>query len=112
MQLSIGDVVNLSFEDEVFDKIYSVNTIYFWSSADKGLSEIKRVLKPGGMFVNTVYSKEFLESWSYTKYGFVKYTLDELKNLAVNHGFTLDIVTVVKDKSYCFVLRKPITADR
>jgi len=50
MNFQVGDAVKMSFEDSFFDKVYTVNTIYFWQDLSVGLSEIKRVLKPGGIF--------------------------------------------------------------
>lgn len=40
--LSIGDCCNLQFENEMFNIITSVNTIYFWNDTVKGLKEIHR----------------------------------------------------------------------
>lgn len=105
--LSEGDIIEIPFDDEFFDKIYTVNTVYFWQDIDKGLSEIKRVLKPGGTFINVVYSKEWLDKSPLTQYGFSKYTLDEVSNASVRNGFrTSDIQEIKKDKSYCLVLKK------
>jgi ubiquinone/menaquinone biosynthesis C-methylase UbiE len=38
----------LPFEDASFDKIMAVHVVYFWPDLASGLSEIARVLKPGG----------------------------------------------------------------
>ena len=51
MHLTIADVVSLPFEDESFERIYTVNTHYFWSDIDKGLQEITRVMKPDALFL-------------------------------------------------------------
>jgi SAM-dependent methyltransferase len=37
--------------DESFDKVFAVNVIYFWPDPVKALSEMRRVLRPGGMSV-------------------------------------------------------------
>jgi SAM-dependent methyltransferase len=37
-------------EDEVFDKIFTANTIYFWPNPESNIQEIKRTLKTGGKF--------------------------------------------------------------
>lgn len=36
------------FGDEGFDRLFTVNTIYFWEDPAHTLSEVHRVLKPGG----------------------------------------------------------------
>ncbi len=49
-----GDVTTLPFADNQFDKIFSIQTLYFWSDPPRTLTEIFRVLKPGGMLVVTL----------------------------------------------------------
>lgn len=46
-----GEVEGVPFEDGFFDGVLTVNTVYFWPELDAGLSEIRRVLKPGGRIV-------------------------------------------------------------
>ena len=43
-----GTVEALPFEAASFDKICTVNTIYFWRSLEAGFAAIHRVLTPGG----------------------------------------------------------------
>ncbi|MDR0922247.1 MAG: class I SAM-dependent methyltransferase [Lactobacillales bacterium] len=70
MILQKGNVLNLPFSDNSFDKIYTINTVYFWEDVNRGLSEIHRVLRPNGIFINTIYSKEYLDKLPMTKYFF------------------------------------------
>jgi ubiquinone/menaquinone biosynthesis C-methylase UbiE len=106
MILALGNAEHLKFPDEFFDKIYTVNTIYFWDNLSAGLSEIHRVLKPGGAFVNTVYSQEFLNSLRYTRYGFAKYSIEKLVTTSTETGFAVEVKVIVPDKSYCLICRK------
>lgn len=46
-----GDVQSLPFEDESFDIVTAFETVYFWSNIEKCFGEVKRVLKPGGIFL-------------------------------------------------------------
>ena len=46
-----GTVEALPFEVKSFDKVCTVNTIYFWRSLEAGFAEIHRVLTPGGRAV-------------------------------------------------------------
>lgn len=43
-----GLVESLPFGDASFDKVCTVNTVYFWTSLDRGFAEVRRVLAPGG----------------------------------------------------------------
>ena len=47
LHLEIGDCCDLPYEDEMFAAAASINTVYFWEDTVQGLSEIRRVLKPG-----------------------------------------------------------------
>ncbi len=52
--LRCGDATTLPFADGQFDKILSIHTFYFWSGPLHTLSEIFRVLKPGGTVALTL----------------------------------------------------------
>lgn len=46
-----GDVQSLPFEDDSFDIVTAFETVYFWPNIEKCFGEVKRVLKPGGIFL-------------------------------------------------------------
>lgn len=46
-----GDVQSLPFDDETFDIVTAFETVYFWPNIEKCFGEVKRVLKPGGIFL-------------------------------------------------------------
>ncbi|ARI78992.1 class I SAM-dependent methyltransferase [Halobacillus mangrovi] len=54
VQLVHGSVQNLPFSDRVFSRILSIHSIYFWEDLHKAMSEIYRVLKPGGIVFITL----------------------------------------------------------
>lgn len=99
--LSLGDCCNLEFQNGMFDAVTSVNTIYFWPDTVKGLSEIKRVLKDNGIFVNAVYSQEWLKRMSYTKKGFNFFSKEDYISDGKKAGFSKVIIEeAVNGKSY------------
>src|SRR5262245_36632819 len=55
--LALGSSERLPFPAERFDRVCTVNTIYFWPKPDADLAELKRVLKPGGQAVVTFRGK-------------------------------------------------------
>ncbi|KQN34438.1 hypothetical protein ASE92_12635 [Pedobacter sp. Leaf41] len=83
--------ISLPFSDAQFDKIFSVNTIYFWENPAAYLLDIKRVLKPGGSFVLCFADKSFMEKLPFTKYGFILYDLDAIIALLQEAGFNIGV---------------------
>ncbi len=107
LHLQIGDCCNLSFEENCFAAVTSINTVYFWNDTVKGLSEIRRVLKPGATFYNVVYTKEWLDKLSYTKKGFKKFEPEDLISLGKEAGFAeVTVKEIVKGKSFVTLYRK------
>lgn len=87
MSFKLGDCCNLEFPDETFDAVTTINTIYFWNDTFKGLKEINRVLKPGGVFYNAVLEKDTLDKFFYTKNGFKKFATEEYIELGKEASF-------------------------
>ncbi len=50
VELKSGSVSNIPYADGRFDRVLSVNNVYFWEQPASDLKEIRRVLKPGGRF--------------------------------------------------------------
>ncbi|MFC1900286.1 class I SAM-dependent methyltransferase [Chloroflexota bacterium] len=55
-----ADATNLQFEDNSFDCVYSFGVLHHIPEIEKALSEIRRVLKPGGQVMVMVYNKDSL----------------------------------------------------
>ena len=51
IEFHLGSSDRLPFDDQSFDKVFAVHTIYFWKEPLDHLVEARRVLKPGGRFV-------------------------------------------------------------
>ena len=105
--LDIGDCCDLKYEDDFFEAITSINTVYFWQDTVKGLSEIYRTLKPNGSFYNVVYTKEWLDKLAYTEKGFKKYGEQELAAFGRKAGFdNIQVKDIVKGKSFVVIYTK------
>ncbi|MGB9911609.1 MAG: class I SAM-dependent methyltransferase [Microgenomates group bacterium] len=46
-----ADITNLPFKDNFFDKVFSINVFEHLKNPQKALKEIKRILKPEGIFI-------------------------------------------------------------
>ena len=61
----VGDVQELSFENETFDAALAAWMLYHVPDLDRGLSELARVLRPGGRLVAVTNARESLhELWT------------------------------------------------
>jgi ubiquinone/menaquinone biosynthesis C-methylase UbiE len=54
LDLRVGDVGALPFEDERFDLVYAVNSYHQWPDREQALAEMIGVLKPGGDLVLSI----------------------------------------------------------
>lgn len=77
----------LPFRDRSFDKIFTVNTVYFWENPVEFLNEIYRVLKDDGTFVLTFGQREFMEKLPFTEYDFTLYSNREMEELVSKSQF-------------------------
>lgn len=69
------------FDDNSFDRIMTVNTVYFWNDPHTVVREMHRVLRPGGSVHITFGQKTTMESLPFTKYGFQHYDTPKMKIL-------------------------------
>jgi ubiquinone/menaquinone biosynthesis C-methylase UbiE len=58
-----ANVKSLPFENEQFDKVFSIHSIYFWDELSVTISEIYRVLKSGGGLILTLCDGKNSETW-------------------------------------------------
>lgn len=110
----------LPFDADQFDKVFSVNVVYFWDDPGESLREIFRVLKPGGKFYTSIRLKETMQNFPYTQYGFTLYDEEEWKTLLTRHKFIYTEGLHIKEpdmmldgdsfpmESICMVAQKPL----
>lgn len=86
VELTRGDVSAIPYPDRSFDRVYSVNTIYFWPDPAVGLREIVRVLKPSGRLVLGTGAVEAMKQRSYTRHRFTLFSEAALEQLLHDAG--------------------------
>ena len=90
----LSDGKTLDFANNTFDKVFTVNTLYFWDDPVGYATEIFNVLKPGGTFCLCFAPKEFLAKLPFTSYVFKLYSPEDAQVVLTSAGF--DIVNVGK----------------
>ena len=88
LRVQLGDIAALPFASATFDRVFTINTIYFWPYTLQGLGEIRRVLKPGGLAVIALRSRENMERVSFTQHGFRLFSPPEVPPIMQQAGFT------------------------
>lgn len=86
---SLYDGNVIPFQEAHFDKIFTVNTIYFWQEPEKLLSEIYRILKPNGIFCITFAEESFMKQLPFTKYEFELYCTEKVEKLIQKTSFKI-----------------------
>ncbi|MCP4746820.1 MAG: class I SAM-dependent methyltransferase [Desulfobacteraceae bacterium] len=86
VRFHLNDFNQASFADNCFDKIFTVNTLYFWQNPKTAISRIHRILKPGGKVVIGFIEKKDLEKMPLSKDVFQYYTLQNVTELLSVHG--------------------------
>lgn len=81
------DANSIPLQDNSVNKIFTVNTLYFWEEVDKTLNEFKRVLKPGGELIISIRPKYILETYEVSQFGFTMFYISDVISILENSGF-------------------------
>ncbi|NRB63968.1 MAG: class I SAM-dependent methyltransferase [Saprospiraceae bacterium] len=72
----------IPYPDNYFKRIFTVNTIYFWSNPEGFIKEIERVLKDDGVIVLTYADKSFMKHLPFVGEKFNLFDNDDILRLA------------------------------
>jgi demethylmenaquinone methyltransferase/2-methoxy-6-polyprenyl-1,4-benzoquinol methylase len=81
IDLRLGDSENLTFADNSFDAVIVAFGVRNFENLEKGLSEILRVLRPGGKLVVLEFSKPAAFPFKQIYYSYFKYVLPVIGRL-------------------------------
>lgn len=89
VSISLTDGRTLPFPDCLFDKIFTVNTIYFWENPQAYAAEIFRVIKQGAMLSIGYIPERVMQNIPFARYGFTFYSENTIRTLLEQTGFTI-----------------------
>jgi ubiquinone/menaquinone biosynthesis C-methylase UbiE len=105
-----GNFDELPLQNEYYDKVCSINTIYFWSKPEYTAQKIASITTPGGFFVAGFEDMQQLEQRNLDSDVFKIYSTEEAKNLFVEAGFSSGVTIESRTKGKlvynCVVARK------
>jgi ubiquinone/menaquinone biosynthesis C-methylase UbiE len=104
VKIHLGDFDEALFDDNYFDKIFSVNTIYFWKNPDTTISKICRILKPGGKLFIGFHDKSEMEKMPLNRDVFQYYSAHDITQLlSIDGSLTnIDIISKKGKQNTCY----------
>lgn len=109
-QIRLGDVKILPYEDGKFDVVTAFETIYFWKDLPAAFAEVRRVLRPGGMFLICCEASDPANDvWTSRIEGMTVYSPVELQKHLADAGFTDIILHRNKKEIICIIAHKQHT---
>ena len=86
---ALYDGFHIPFPNQHFDRVMTVNTIYFWQDPKNFIREIYRVMCDQGRLVICFRQKEFMTALPFTKFGFTLYNHHDMKELIESSSFKI-----------------------
>ena len=109
---------DIPYPNDTFDKILTINTLYFWENPEKDLNEIFRVLKKDGSLYLSIRTRDRMKNLPFSKYNFNLFMPDEVQKLlerskfkVINSFHKIEPVRIVYEKeveidSLCLIAKK------
>lgn len=88
LNLVTADVVEIPLREALFDAISAINTIYFWPDPQRALSELHRVIKPGGRLAIGYNGSDKMQRFkAVTQYDLRSYSSEQVESMLRDAGF-------------------------
>jgi ubiquinone/menaquinone biosynthesis C-methylase UbiE len=107
-----GQFHDLPFGDNAFDRVLAANVMYFWHDTARVISEIRRVLRPGGRLALYLTSAETMQHWKIAQAGTHRlFDADAVTQALIRAGFAAENVIVERVELSGGVIGLVATAD-
>ena len=93
-----GNFDEVSYEEEIFTKACSINTLYFWPEPVHTAKKIAKILKPDGKLILAFEDIEQLKQRNLNQEVFHFYSKGEVQDLFINAGFSKNVNVVSRKK--------------
>jgi SAM-dependent methyltransferase len=87
IHITCQNAIKMSFENEFFDSIITLNTVYFWENIKKQIMELKRVLQKGGQLIIGYRPRSSMEILPFTHEVFTLFEAQDLRQIMEKNGF-------------------------
>jgi ubiquinone/menaquinone biosynthesis C-methylase UbiE len=89
LELKLAGIDNIPYEDNYFDKVLTVHTIYFWKDPVRSINELHRFMKPGArLVIGFRFDSNFKKSFSVQVYTI--HSEDEISAMLKGSNFSID----------------------
>lgn len=109
-KFKLYDGITIPYPDNYFNRIFTVNSIYFWSNPEELIKEIERVLKVDGVLVLTYADKSFMKHLPFVGDKFKLFDKEDILKLAEKVNLSIinsrNELEEIESKSGETVLRK------
>jgi len=96
-ELSVGDIQHIDYPDNYFDRVMSAHTLEHMAQPEIALSEMLRVLRPGGRFLICVTNRSWLGR--YVQMNWRTWTVSEQQALSWLTAFDVEDIQFIKVKN-------------
>ncbi len=83
----VYDGEELPFEENAFERLLSVNTVYFWKQPQEFLHQMYRILNDGGLLTLCFITPQSMERVPFTAFGFRNMETEELEEMCGYSNF-------------------------
>ena len=98
-----GVVISLPYDNCQFNRVCSVNTVYFWPDLTRAFTEIARVVEPGALLVLGFGSHQAMRDAGYDVDAFHLHPPDAISQALLESGFSKErLETINRNKRGAF----------
>lgn len=91
-----GTVEDIQSIETLYNHIFTINTLYFWSQPLQTLAHIYRLLKTGGKITIAIRPKHIMKTHPFTAFGFTLYNREDICKLIEKAN--LNIIHLIEKK--------------